>query len=117
MESFSTRTERAGLNMTDAQKKFVDALRELLASDPLTSRWLMPLDPLLSPTFQSRFLLSLEGVSRYLVIDRTFDNGEAWLTPSEFRDRSRMRVEQLRTYLCHDLVADKPTGHGFSFDS
>lgn len=99
--------------MTDSQKKFVESLRELLEFDALTFQWLMPLDPMLNQSYQRRFRMSSQNVPQYLVFDRTFCNGESWLTPNEFYIRSKIKAKDLTQlgYLGGDIFADAPTGY------
>ena len=95
---------------TDAQKKFVDILREYLEFDALTSQWLNPLEPLLNMSYRYRFRISLEGILYFLVFNDSFDNGHSWLTPKQFYDYSRTRVEELLRYDYCDFY-DLPTGY------
>ena len=95
--------------MTEAQKKFVETLRELIRFDALTSEWLMPLEPLLNVSYERRFCFGgqLQNYVYYMVYT---DMNEQWLTPEEFYQRSRLIAENLlsRGWLNESSIV--PTG-------
>lgn len=74
---------------TDAQKKFVDELREYLKHDPSTAQWLSPLEPLLTPAYTHRFKIK-DNMSKYLSYD-----DKSWNTAEEFYNRSKDKVKDM----------------------
>ena len=100
--------------MTDAQKKFLETLRDLLRFDALTSEWLMPLEPLLNVSYERRFCFGgqLRNTVYYMVYT---EMNEQWLTPEEYYQRARLIAEDLvsRGWL-NEPSTIVPTGFGFS---
>lgn len=94
-----------------AAQMFIDALQRYLDDDPITSQWLLPLEPLLHMSYESRFRL-VGGVSYYLVYDDAFDRGAAWVSVDEFYARSKSIADEYirRGYFENLVVKDMPTG-------
>ena len=104
--------------MADAPNKFVEELSERL--DPLTSLWLLPLDPLLSVSYRHRFRTSDQKPPEYLVYDAMFVQGQRWMTAFEFYARSRDIACALRHHLAPPEGASSdcdPTGWTSTSDS
>lgn len=90
---------------------FVDNLRLYLEGDVNTSQWLLPLEPLMHPSYAHRFR-SFNDAVRFLVYDDTRRGGEKWVTALEFYERSRaIANDYIRRGYYQDLNhADVPTG-------
>ena len=80
---------------SEAAFRFVETLAAYLSTDPLTSEWLLPLEPMLAPSYRSRFDVSPDDAVRFLVYDDSFPEGRGWLSPGDFYTRSRGVAERL----------------------
>ena len=89
-------------------RPFIDALAVYLKFDSNTSKWLLPLEPLLDISYGHRFCL-IDREAHFLVYDDQYPGGEIWMTAREFYMRSKHIVDDLieRGYYSDD---DTPTG-------
>ena len=74
-------------------QQFINAFAVYLMSDSNTSKWLLPLEPLLHFSYSHRFCI-IDYDAHFLVYDDNYLGGEIWMTVRDFYIRSRHIVDE-----------------------